>query len=316
MVEGEEAWTLGVTAARQPPIPAPASHGDGKPRYAYAYLRDPAEISRRSFALIREEADLARFPQALRPLALRLAHAAGDCAILDDLAWSQGRRYGRAARARRRRADARRFGDGRGRHHPRPAAGEQRGGVHLARSARRQTLAVAQRTTRSAAAVELWRRISGGCRGRDRQCADGAVSPPRAARRGRRRTGADPRFSGRLCRRRRSQGGACRFRPRPRLHHPPRPARRQRPRRRGGQRARRRQDEARGSASSGSARTGSPDLPPAARTLVDTAEILVGGARHLAMVPESVAESGAERLVWDRPLAARSRRSRPGADSG
>ncbi len=43
-------------------------------------------------------------------------------------------------------------------------------------------------------------------------------------------------------------------------------------------------------------------LAPAARTLVDTAEILVGGARHLAMVPESVAESGAERLVWDRPI--------------
>ncbi|MGH7059940.1 MAG: precorrin-6y C5,15-methyltransferase (decarboxylating) subunit CbiE, partial [Stellaceae bacterium] len=43
-------------------------------------------------------------------------------------------------------------------------------------------------------------------------------------------------------------------------------------------------------------------LAPAARTLVDTAEILVGGARHLAMVPENVAESVAERFVWDRPL--------------
>jgi precorrin-6Y C5,15-methyltransferase (decarboxylating) len=39
-------------------------------------------------------------------------------------------------------------------------------------------------------------------------------------------------------------------------------------------------------------------LGPAARTLVDTAEILVGGARHLAMVPES----GVERLVWERPI--------------
>ena len=55
-----------------------------------AYLRDPAEISRRSFALIREEADLARFPRTLEPLALRLAHAAGDSAILGDLAWSKG----------------------------------------------------------------------------------------------------------------------------------------------------------------------------------------------------------------------------------
>jgi precorrin-8X/cobalt-precorrin-8 methylmutase len=56
----------------------------------YDYLRDPAAIYRRSFATIRAEADLARFPPALRPLALRLAHAAGDVAILDDLAWSRG----------------------------------------------------------------------------------------------------------------------------------------------------------------------------------------------------------------------------------
>jgi precorrin-6B C5,15-methyltransferase / cobalt-precorrin-6B C5,C15-methyltransferase len=39
-------------------------------------------------------------------------------------------------------------------------------------------------------------------------------------------------------------------------------------------------------------------LVPAARALVDTAEVLVGGARHLAMVPQGEAE----RIVWDRPL--------------
>jgi precorrin-6B C5,15-methyltransferase / cobalt-precorrin-6B C5,C15-methyltransferase len=39
-------------------------------------------------------------------------------------------------------------------------------------------------------------------------------------------------------------------------------------------------------------------LSAAARTLVETAEILVGGARHLAMVPAG----DAERLVWGRPL--------------
>jgi precorrin-8X/cobalt-precorrin-8 methylmutase len=54
------------------------------------YLRDPAEIVRRSFALIRAEANLGRFPRSLQPLALRLVHAAGDSAILDDLAWSRG----------------------------------------------------------------------------------------------------------------------------------------------------------------------------------------------------------------------------------
>jgi precorrin-8X/cobalt-precorrin-8 methylmutase len=54
----------------------------------YEYLRDPAEIYRRSFALIEAETDLTRFPDELRPLASRLAHAAGDISILDDLAWS------------------------------------------------------------------------------------------------------------------------------------------------------------------------------------------------------------------------------------
>jgi precorrin-6Y C5,15-methyltransferase (decarboxylating) len=45
---------------------------------------------------------------------------------------------------------------------------------------------------------------------------------------------------------------------------------------------------------------GLPGLSPAARTLVETAELLVGGVRHLAMIPD---DSGAERLSWDRPLA-------------
>ncbi len=56
--------------------------------FRYTYLRDPAAIYRRSFALIREEADLARFPADMHPLALRLAHAVGDTSILGDLAWS------------------------------------------------------------------------------------------------------------------------------------------------------------------------------------------------------------------------------------
>jgi precorrin-8X/cobalt-precorrin-8 methylmutase len=55
----------------------------------YDYLRDPAAIYERSFALIAAEADLARFPQALQTLVIRLAHAAGDTTILGDLAWSQ-----------------------------------------------------------------------------------------------------------------------------------------------------------------------------------------------------------------------------------
>ncbi|HTV87499.1 MAG TPA: precorrin-6y C5,15-methyltransferase (decarboxylating) subunit CbiE [Stellaceae bacterium] len=45
---------------------------------------------------------------------------------------------------------------------------------------------------------------------------------------------------------------------------------------------------------------GPAGLSPAARTLIDTAETLVGGARQLAMVPAGAAE----RLEWRRPLAA------------
>ena len=40
-------------------------------------------------------------------------------------------------------------------------------------------------------------------------------------------------------------------------------------------------------------------LSPAARTLVETTETLVGGERHLAMVPHG----SAERIAWARPLA-------------
>lgn len=45
-------------------------------------------------------------------------------------------------------------------------------------------------------------------------------------------------------------------------------------------------------------------ISPAARALIETAELLVGGARHLTMVPPETTRPGrAERLVWRRPLA-------------
>jgi precorrin-8X/cobalt-precorrin-8 methylmutase len=56
----------------------------------YTYLHDPAEIYRRSFALIEAEVDLSPFPGEFRPIALRLAHTAGDASILGDLIWSPG----------------------------------------------------------------------------------------------------------------------------------------------------------------------------------------------------------------------------------
>jgi precorrin-8X/cobalt-precorrin-8 methylmutase len=194
-VETEEAWTLGVTAAKQrpiavppaPPQPAPTltlprkrgrersgvlstlprrrgregwwgqSGEREKPappegvRRNYVYIRDPAEISRRSFALIREETDLARFPRALEALALRLAHAAGDGTILGDLTWSEGAvAAGREAVA----AAAPILVDS-----AMVAAGitiDPSRIVCILRDPETAELAAAERTTRSAAAVDRW----------------------------------------------------------------------------------------------------------------------------------------------------------------
>src|SRR6516162_10477886 len=124
--------------------------------HRYTYLRDPAEIARRSFALIRAEADLARFPRSLQPLALRLAHAAGDSGILDDLAWSRGAVVaGRRALA----AGAPILVDSAmvaaGINGERLAAGNAI--VCTLNDPRTAAIAVQLGTTRSAAGVELWR---------------------------------------------------------------------------------------------------------------------------------------------------------------
>ena len=51
------------------------------------YLRDPEAIYARSFALIRAEVSLTRFPPSLHGMVLRLVHACGMPEIADDLAW-------------------------------------------------------------------------------------------------------------------------------------------------------------------------------------------------------------------------------------
>jgi precorrin-8X/cobalt-precorrin-8 methylmutase len=78
--------------------PARASRPQTEAGPPYAYLRDPDAIYRQSFALVRAEADLSRFPAEMRPIAIRLAHAAGDVSILPDLMWSPDL-VGRARRA-------------------------------------------------------------------------------------------------------------------------------------------------------------------------------------------------------------------------
>ncbi|HEX3495353.1 MAG TPA: precorrin-8X methylmutase [Methylocella sp.] len=54
------------------------------------YLRDGAEITRRSFATIRAEADLARFSREEEHVAVRMIHACGMVEIAAGLVFSQG----------------------------------------------------------------------------------------------------------------------------------------------------------------------------------------------------------------------------------
>ncbi|MGC2224772.1 MAG: precorrin-8X methylmutase [Methylocella sp.] len=56
----------------------------------FNYLRDGAEIYRRSFATIRAEADLARFSRDEEHVAVRMIHACGMVEIAADLVFSHG----------------------------------------------------------------------------------------------------------------------------------------------------------------------------------------------------------------------------------
>jgi len=120
-------------------------------RARYTYLRDPTAIYERSFALIEAEVDLGRFPRDLRPLAARLAHAAGDTSILGDLVWSSG---AIAAAKAALHADAPILVDS-----AMVASGITGGRPVLCTLGDPRTPELARRleTTRSAAAVELWR---------------------------------------------------------------------------------------------------------------------------------------------------------------
>ncbi|HZB56661.1 MAG TPA: precorrin-8X methylmutase [Reyranella sp.] len=53
-----------------------------------AYVRDGAEIYRRSFAIIRAESDLARFNAAEEPVAVRIIHACGIPEVARDIVMS------------------------------------------------------------------------------------------------------------------------------------------------------------------------------------------------------------------------------------
>ena len=122
---------------------------------SYDYLRDPGEITRRSFALVRAETDLSGLPEELAAVAVRLVHACGLPEIIDRLAWN-----GSVASAAQDAlaagapvlADCRMLAEGvtRGRL---PADNDV---LCTLQDPTVPDLARRQATTRSAAAVELW----------------------------------------------------------------------------------------------------------------------------------------------------------------
>ncbi|MCB2013036.1 MAG: precorrin-8X methylmutase [Geminicoccaceae bacterium] len=120
------------------------------------YERNPEEIYRQSFAIIREEARLDGLPEAMRPIALRMMHACGMTDLTDGLVFS-GDFVERARHALHRGAavlcDAGMVEHGIIRNRL-PAANP----VHcFIRDGRLAEKARAIGNTRSAAAVEFWR---------------------------------------------------------------------------------------------------------------------------------------------------------------
>jgi precorrin isomerase len=125
------------------------------------YLRDPDEIYRRSFAIVRDESELGGLPPDIADIAVRLVHACGMTDIIADLAFG-GDVAGCARRALGSGApvicDVRMTAEGIIRDRL-PAANEVVCEIAVAETAR---IAEQARTTRSAAAVELWRPLLAG----------------------------------------------------------------------------------------------------------------------------------------------------------
>ena len=122
----------------------------------HQYVRDGDEIYRRSFATIRAEADLSRLPSDVAQIAVRMIHACGQVDLVDDLGYSPG--VVAAGRAALRDGapilcDAQMVASGITR--ARLPAGNDV--VCTLRDPRVPALAAEQGTTRSAAALELWR---------------------------------------------------------------------------------------------------------------------------------------------------------------
>jgi len=120
------------------------------------YLRDGAAIYERSFAIIREEADLSRFSAEEAAIAARMIHASGQVSVAEHIHFSPG--IVTAAREALKRGapilcDAEMVAHGITRARL-PANNEV---ICTLRDPRVPELAATLGTTRSAAALELWR---------------------------------------------------------------------------------------------------------------------------------------------------------------
>jgi precorrin-8X/cobalt-precorrin-8 methylmutase len=125
------------------------------------YIRDAAEIYRQSFATIRAEADLSRFPDDVGRVVVRLIHTCGQVDIADHVAYSEdvvAKAHAALAAGAPVLCDSSMVAAGITRSRL-PADNEV---VSLVADARAVDLAADMDTTRSAAGVQLWAdRLSG-----------------------------------------------------------------------------------------------------------------------------------------------------------
>jgi precorrin-8X/cobalt-precorrin-8 methylmutase len=128
----------------------------------YSYIRDGAEIYRRSFAIIRAEADLARFTAEQEPIAVRVIHACGQVEAAKDLVFSEtfvGAAKNALAAGAPILCDARMVADG----VTRARLPADNSVVCTLADATVAAIAARISNTRSAAALELWHdKIAGG----------------------------------------------------------------------------------------------------------------------------------------------------------
>ena len=134
-------------------VPMPATRND--------HIRDGAEIYRRSFAIIRSEADLSRFDEDEAIVAVRIIHASGMVEIAEDLVFQAG--AVEAARAALKAGAAILCDTNMVAHGvTRVRLPAENSVICTIADARTAALAMELETTRSAAAMELWGERMGG----------------------------------------------------------------------------------------------------------------------------------------------------------